>query len=74
MQLLVLALLRSLIDQRMAEWLRKAAEPPGGEGDPGRVVQDRRRLSTPQVHSPRGRSSVQAEYTGAKTRKTCPET
>ena len=26
---------RSLIDQRMAEWLRKAAEPPGGEVDPG---------------------------------------
>ena len=26
---------RSLIDQRMAEWLRKAAEPPGGDGDPG---------------------------------------
>lgn len=27
----------SLIDQRMAEWLRKAAEPPGGEVDPGRL-------------------------------------
>ncbi|CAE7214818.1 CALS7 [Symbiodinium natans] len=36
----------SLIDQRMAEWLRKAAEPPGGEGDPGRVYrrQDKKDL------------------------------
>ena len=60
-----LGVLRSLIDQRMAEWLRKAAEPPGGEVDPGRG-QGRAGANLPPA-------LLQADF-GITRRKTCTQT
>ena len=63
---------RSLIDQRMAEWLRKAAEPPGGEVDPGGAAHVG---PGPGVASQiRAGYALQADFTGITKRKTCTQT